>query len=87
MSLRYVDATQLGFSVRRALDEKSGESMVLVHRTSNGEIETRNLPLEVVLTVSCSICHSLVLASTAHLHQNEWIGDDCCWDERLRSSE
>lgn len=37
--------------------------------------------------VPCSICHQMVLAKTAHRHQGEWIGDECCWDERLRSSE
>jgi len=37
-------------------------------------------------TVTCSACHQLTPAATAHLHQGEWIGDEC-WDEKLRSSE
>lgn len=37
--------------------------------------------------VECSICRERVPEKTAHNHQGEWIGDDCCWDERLRSSE
>lgn len=37
--------------------------------------------------VICHLCHCPAPAETAHLHQEEWIGDDCCWDERLRSSE
>jgi hypothetical protein len=36
--------------------------------------------------VVCTVCEQDALASTAHLHQSQWIGD-CCWDERLRSSE
>lgn len=38
-------------------------------------------------TVECSICHQSTNAMTAHRHQDRWIGDDCCWDERLRASE
>lgn len=37
--------------------------------------------------VKCSLCNRDTSAKTAHVHQGEWIGDDCCWDERLRSSE
>ena len=37
--------------------------------------------------VVCSVCHDECAAKTAHLHQGEWIGDECCWDERLRSTE
>ena len=38
-------------------------------------------------TVRCSVCGNDVCAGTAHLHQDKWIGDECCWDERLKSSE
>ena len=38
-------------------------------------------------TVVCEFCHELVPAKTAHLHQGKWVGDECCWDERLRASE
>lgn len=37
--------------------------------------------------VRCKLCKNLVPRETAHRHQGGWIGDDCCWDERLRSSE
>lgn len=37
--------------------------------------------------VTCSLCGKDIPEKTAHIHQGEWIGDDCCWDERLRSSE
>jgi formylmethanofuran dehydrogenase subunit E len=37
--------------------------------------------------VVCSLCGEEVPEATAHIHQGKWIGDECCWDERLRSSE
>jgi len=37
--------------------------------------------------VKCSLCKNPAKAKTAHLHQGEYIGDECCWDERLRASE
>jgi hypothetical protein len=37
--------------------------------------------------VLCRFCGRQVPASTAHLYQGGWVGDDCCWDERLRSSQ
>ena len=38
-------------------------------------------------TITCGICRQPCKKATAHLHQDEYIGDECCWDERLRSSE
>ena len=37
--------------------------------------------------IKCSICGKSCDIKTAHLHQGKYIGDECCWDERLRSSE
>lgn len=37
--------------------------------------------------VRCKFCGRLVPGRTAHLHQGGWVGDECCWDERLRSTE
>jgi hypothetical protein len=37
--------------------------------------------------VLCRFCQRPVPARTAHRYQYGWVGDDCCWDERLRSSE
>lgn len=37
--------------------------------------------------VLCTICKRLCSGDLAHLHQGEWVGDECCWDERLRMSE
>ncbi len=42
--------------------------------------------LEPNATVTCSLCHQPTSSETAHLHQDEWIGEEC-WDERLRASE
>jgi hypothetical protein len=35
----------------------------------------------------CSICHQPCLLRTVHLHRDEYIGDVCCWDDRLKASE
>lgn len=56
------------------------------------EIERQLLEMDVCWTgtdigVTCSICGKRALKRTAHLHQNEWIGDECCWDDRLHASE
>ena len=37
--------------------------------------------------VPCQFCQSLVPALTAHAHGHGHVGDECCWDERLRASE
>lgn len=37
--------------------------------------------------VTCCVCKHECFVNTAHLHQGEYIGDECCWDERLKSSE
>uniref|UniRef100_A0A6M3IMI3 Uncharacterized protein n=1 Tax=viral metagenome TaxID=1070528 RepID=A0A6M3IMI3_9ZZZZ len=39
------------------------------------------------LTVDCCLCGNPCDAVMAHYHQKKYIGDECCWDERLRSSE
>lgn len=37
--------------------------------------------------IECSLCGKPCEGKTAHLHQGEYIGDDCCWDPRLKASE
>lgn len=37
--------------------------------------------------VRCQFCGKDAPARTAHRHGNGWVGDECCWDERLRASE
>jgi hypothetical protein len=53
------------------------------------ETKLRELLIEndVIETVTCKFCVKECIAATAHLHQGQWVGDECCWDERLRSSE
>ena len=46
-----------------------------------------SMPIADEDTVVCRLCFKLCRAGTAHLHQGVWIGEECCWDERLRSSE
>jgi hypothetical protein len=49
--------------------------------------EDENAAPEAAGVVLCSLCGKSVPAKTAHLHQNEWVGDECCWDERLRAGD
>ena len=70
------------------VDDKGNESSTgdsLIMRCSCGD-DLEEIPDEIE-TVTCSICGEDVPAGTAHLHQGKWIGDDCCWDERLKASE
>ncbi|HET6285747.1 MAG TPA: hypothetical protein VFG15_03215 [Amycolatopsis sp.] len=38
-------------------------------------------------TVECKFCGKDVPIHSAHPHQGTYVGDECCWDERLRSTE
>jgi hypothetical protein len=38
-------------------------------------------------TVDCKFCHATVPVKTAHAHEGGFVGDACCWDERLRTTE
>jgi len=38
-------------------------------------------------TVTCKLCGKEVPEKTAHRHGGGWVGDDCCWDERLRAGD
>lgn len=35
----------------------------------------------------CKLCSQPCLLRTAHIHQGDYIGDECCWDDRLKASE
>lgn len=37
--------------------------------------------------VRCCMCGELVLKSIAHRHRDRWVGDECCWDDRLKVTE
>ena len=38
-------------------------------------------------TVVCQCCEKDTPSATAHRYQGGYVGENCCWDERLRSSE
>lgn len=66
------------------IKEWHGDSFELDDFGPEGEKFVYRKPPEPV--VVCKLCHQPALAKTAHLHQGEYIGE-CCWDERLRSTE
>lgn len=37
--------------------------------------------------VKCRFCGKYVRADTAHRHDGGYVGDECCWDERLSITE
>ena len=36
--------------------------------------------------VECKFCHGAIVQTLGHRHGQGWVGE-CCWDERLRSTE
>lgn len=40
-----------------------------------------------VTTVTCTFCGDSVPLATAIAHDGGWVGKDCCWDERLRTTQ
>lgn len=42
---------------------------------------------QVSQTVQCKFCGKAVPAKTAHRHDGGYVGDACCWDERLKTTE
>lgn len=63
------------------------EARVTLEAIDHYSEEIANTSLRPWNQVRCSICHEPRNAAKAHLHQGEYIGDECCWDERLRASE
>ena len=53
-------------------------------RARGDELKRRRPPRR---RVRCKFCGLLAPVATAHRHDGGWVGDDCCWDERLRSTE
>lgn len=67
-------------------DENIQEYVDVVDRYDvNGDLYQRITAPE--NAVVCSLCKMACDGNKAHKHQGEWIGDECCWDERLRNSE
>jgi len=52
-----------------------------------GQVQTTGVMATPPDTVQCKFCKKQVPRDTAHSHGPDWVGDECCWDERLRSSE
>lgn len=50
-------------------------------------VDSQEVEIEEDDMVDCKFCHLQVPVSTAHWHNGNWVGDECCWDERLRSTE
>ena len=80
----------------RVIEDKSGEAAgicndgaaaMLAYLQEGGTTvdEVAELVRERVAT--CSLCHLPCRRDEAHWHAGEIIGDECCWDERLRASE
>jgi len=73
-------------NLRCSSNEKVIEQMAL------HDIENVGLVLDYVRflmdgkTVYCKFCHGAVSAAGAHRHDGGYVGE-CCWDERLRTTE
>lgn len=37
--------------------------------------------------IRCLLCGKLASRKTAHRFQGNYVGDECCWEERLRATE
>lgn len=35
----------------------------------------------------CKLCGNKIKGATAHPHEGGYVGDECCWDEKLRATE
>lgn len=58
------------------------------HEWGSGNAEYEVEGCGIMEPVVCSLCKKKVDLQTAHLHQGEFIGEDCgCWDDRLKASE
>lgn len=71
----------------KAIEDQSGDSLSEKERAWVEEMKALPNEFEDDETVECRFCHEQVPAKTAHLHQGTWVGDECCWDSRLRSTE
>lgn len=72
-----------------ALDAEveNDDEATLGNQTEAAHKEIEHLLEDAGILTRCSMCGEFGGAENAHLHQKEFIGDKCCWDERLRSTE
>jgi hypothetical protein len=58
----------------------------LKHTLSREEMFARVKEAAGIVNTLCKLCGQKVDVNTAHRHQEGYIGE-CCWDERLRTTE
>lgn len=80
----FVNANSIENAKNKALEEASNAEW----GTGNVEYETDDESCMLVEPVKCSICKKDVDVEKVHLHQGEFIGEECdCWDDRLKANE
>ena len=52
-----------------------------------GEVVNKVMEHYQDMFIECSLCGCLCDREKSHLHQGGIIGDNCCWDDRLKASE
>lgn len=67
-----------------AEDEEAASDFVSDLKLPDGYVKNSSGAEINALTVNCQFCHKEVPTKTAHLLKGEWVGDECCRDERLR---
>ena len=71
--------------IKAAVDKQSSDAAK--EKAALDALELELAKIYEPISVECLFCGNPCLIRTAHYHQNDWIGDECCWDERLRASE
>ena len=80
-----VDGTVVVFVDTPELPENSDGPLLRIHLNDSPIWENPPYPLH---TVECKLCVNQVEASSAHLHDSEYVGAHCgCWDSRLKQTE
>ncbi len=69
--------------LKQYLLDRDTDCRINAYRFKKEKSEAKNN----IIAVTCCICGNETPKNTAHVHQGKWIGDNCCWDEQLRSSE
>ena len=76
-----VEEKAIKAAIRGAIDK--GE----VGPTKDGGHQDKRQAIPKGERTTCSLCGNPCDARKAHLHQGKLVGDECCWDERLKASE
>jgi hypothetical protein len=84
-------APEAGRIERAALDAKvvDDDEQALGFQTLAAHEEIAEVLKEANLipAVRCSLCNHLVPEATAHIHQDFFIGDECCWQDRASAAK